>query len=279
MGHVDHGKTSLLDYIRKARVADGEAGGITQSIGAYNVEVEGGGQICFLDTPGHEAFSAMRARGAKVTDVAIIIVAADDGVKPQTAEAISHAQAAGVPIVVAINKVDKEGADIQRTYSGLSEIGLVCEEWGGDIPMIPVSAKKGTGMKDLLETIVLVAEVQELMANPEREATGTVIEAQLDARKGAATTMLVQAGTLEVGDYVVCGSCQGKVRAMENDRGQPIEEAGPSIAVRMYGLNGVPQAGQVFQVYDDESEGREKAAEAAEKERQERLAGQMVSQW
>ncbi|CAG9464260.1 unnamed protein product [Pedinophyceae sp. YPF-701] len=279
MGHVDHGKTSLLDYIRKSRVADGEAGGITQSIGAYNVRVEGdndsAGEICFLDTPGHEAFSAMRARGAKVTDIAIVIVAADDGIKPQTTEAISHAQAAGVPIVVAVNKIDKDGADVERTKAGLAEVGLLCEEWGGDVPVIPVSAKKGTGVTELLETLLLVAEVQELVANPKRNASGTVIEAQMDQKRGAAASILVQAGTLKVGDVVVCGSAFGRVRAMVNDRGATVEEAGPSTAVQMFGLNAVPTAGTVFQVYEDESAARSAAGEAGATERTERLASQM----
>jgi len=279
MGHVDHGKTSLLDYIRKARVASGEAGGITQSIGAYNVELdpeeEGGAPrgICFLDTPGHEAFSAMRARGAKVTDVAIIIVAADDGVQPQTREAVAHAQAAEVPIIVAVNKCDKPGANAEKIKQQLaSECSLVPEEWGGEVPMIPISAKAGTGIDELLEMILLVSETQELVANPEALARGTVIEGELDRRRGAVATVLVQTGTLRTGDAICVGPHFGRVRSMMDDMGNPMEEAGPSMAVQVFGLGGVPTAGTIFSATATESEARKAAEEAAETERNERLA-------
>ncbi|KAF6256183.1 hypothetical protein COO60DRAFT_1296299 [Scenedesmus sp. NREL 46B-D3] len=265
MGHVDHGKTSLLDFIRKAKVAAGEAGGITQAIGAYNVEVavEGGDRtICFLDTPGHEAFSAMRARGARVTDIAIIIVAADDGVQPQTREAVSHAQAADVPIIVAINKIDKPGADVERAKQSLLELNLVPEEWGGNTVMVPISAKKGTGIDDLLQAVAWVAEEKQLMANAARLAAGTVIEAHLDKKRGAVATLLVQAGTLRTGDVVACGACYGKVRSLTNSAGRPVAEAGPSIAVQLIGLNAVPQAGDEFQAHSSEGDAR-KAAESA----------------
>ncbi|KAG1676523.1 hypothetical protein FOA52_000066 [Chlamydomonas sp. UWO 241] len=275
MGHVDHGKTSLLDYIRKARVANGEAGGITQGIGAYNTSVEVDGEqrtICFLDTPGHEAFSAMRARGAKVTDVAIIIVAADDGVRPQTREAVSHAQAAGVPIVVAINKIDKPGADIERVKQELLELELVPEEWGGTTPMVSVSAKKGTGVAELLMTVCYLAEEQSLSANPNKAAVGTVIEAHLDRRKGPVASLLVQAGTLRVGDVVQAGSTYGKVRSMSNDLGETIFEAGPSIALQLSGLDSVPDAGEEFKVYATEADAREAAASSILRNRSQRLS-------
>ncbi|KAL4421069.1 hypothetical protein ABPG77_001364 [Micractinium sp. CCAP 211/92] len=274
MGHVDHGKTSLLDFIRKTKVAAGEAGGITQAIGAYTCDVDYLGetrQVTFLDTPGHEAFSAMRARGAKVTDIAIIIVAADDGVRPQTIEAISHANAAGVPIVVAINKIDKEGANPDRVKQELTEQNLVPEEWGGKTPMVAISAKKGQGVDDLLETVLLVAELEELQSNPDRAARGTVLEASLDKKAGAACSLLVQAGTLRVGDAVQAGSAYGKVRSMRSPQGE-VAEAGPSLAVQMLGLNGVPQAGDEFTVYESEADARV-AAEAVEAARRlERLA-------
>ncbi|GIL67209.1 hypothetical protein Vafri_20631 [Volvox africanus] len=268
MGHVDHGKTSLLDYIRKARVAAGEAGGITQAIGAYNTEVEVDGSlrtICFLDTPGHEAFSAMRARGAQVTDIAIIIVAADDGVRPQTREAVAHAQAAGVPIVVAINKMDKPGADVERAKQELLELNLVPEEWGGSTPMVSVSAKKGTGVQDLLTQVLWVAEEKQLMSNPKRPAAGTVIEAYLDKKKGPVATLLVQVGTLRPGDIIRAGASYGKVRALSNDLGQSIPSAGPSIAVQLTGLNSVPAAGEEFEVCATESAAREAAVEFEDK--------------
>ncbi len=262
MGHVDHGKTSLLDYIRKTRVAAGEAGGITQAIGAYQVAPLIGGNatpITFLDTPGHEAFSAMRARGARVTDIAVIMVAADDGVRPQTLEAIAHAQAAGVPMVVALNKIDKEGANPERVKQELSNAGLLPEEWGGDTPVVPISAKKGTGIDALLETLLLVAEVAELTANPERAARGTVVEAYMDKARGATATLLVQAGTLRLGDVVMCGPSYGRVRALLSDAGERVSEAGPSTPVQMLGLDCVPAAGDVFDVCADEDEARERA--------------------
>lgn len=275
MGHVDHGKTSLLDRIRKAGVAAGEAGGITQSIGAYNTSVEVDGElktICFLDTPGHEAFSAMRARGAKVTDVAIILVAADDGVRPQTREAVSHAQAAGVPLIVAINKIDKPGADIERVKQELLELNLVAEEWGGTTQIVPVSAKKGLGIEDLLQMVVWVAEEQSLMANPKKPAQGTVIEAHLDKQVGPVASLLVQAGTLRVGDAIRVGGSCGKVRSMTNDLGQSIYEAGPSIALQLCGLDSVPDAGEEFQVYPSESAAREAAAAYLNTARNQRLS-------
>ena len=265
MGHVDHGKTSLLDYIRKTRVAAGEAGGITQAIGAYQVAPMINNTrtpITFLDTPGHEAFSAMRARGARVTDVAVIMVAADDGVRPQTLEAISHAQAAGVPMVVALNKIDKEGANPERVKQELSAAGLLPEEWGGQTPVVPISAKKGIGIESLLETLQLVAELAELSANPQRSARGTVIEAYLDKARGATATMLVQTGTLRVGDVVICGPSYGRVRALLSDTGERVQEAGPSMPVQMLGLDCVPGAGDEFDVCADEDEARERAEQA-----------------
>eukprot|EP00879_Flechtneria_rotunda_P023819 GHRR01025222.1.p1 GENE.GHRR01025222.1~~GHRR01025222.1.p1 ORF type:complete len:520 (+),score=181.23 GHRR01025222.1:409-1968(+) len=246
-----------------------------QAIGAYNVDVEVDGEkktICFLDTPGHEAFSAMRARGARVTDLAIIIVAADDGVQPQTREAVSHAQAAEVPIVVAINKIDKPGADVERTKQGLLELNLVPEEWGGNTPMVPISAKKGIGIDDLLQTVCWVAEEKQLMANSSKLAAGTVIEAHLDKKKGPVATLLVQAGTLHVGNVMSCGACFGKVRILSNAAGSTITEAGPSIAVQMIGLNAVPQAGDEFQVHPSESDARAAASEASEELRAARIA-------
>ncbi|KAI3430251.1 hypothetical protein D9Q98_004847 [Chlorella vulgaris] len=274
MGHVDHGKTSLLDFIRKTKVAAGEAGGITQAIGAYTCDVDYVGearQVTFLDTPGHEAFSAMRARGAKVTDIAIIIVAADDGVRPQTIEAISHAKAAGVPVVVAINKIDKEGANAERVKQELTEHNLVPEEWGGKTPMVEISAKKGQGVDALLETVLLVAELEELQANPARAARGTVLEATLEKKQGAVCSLLVQSGTLRVGDAVQAGSSFGKVKIMRNVAGD-CSEAGPSLAVQMLGLNNPPQAGDEFTVFPSEAEARG-AAEAIEAARRlERLA-------
>lgn len=278
MGHVDHGKTSLLDYIRKARVADGEAGGITQSIGAYtvNVEVEGEDRrITFLDTPGHEAFSAMRARGARVTDIAIIIVSADDGVRPQTLEAVSHAKAAGVPIVVAINKCDKEGADVERVKQEMSsKADILPEEWGGEVPMIPISAKTGEGVEALLETVSLVAEVTDILAQPDRLAAGTVIEAHLDRSRGPIATLLVQNGTLRIGDFTVAGAAFGKIRAMTDGVLPGLTEAGPSTAVEVMGLNMVPSAGDEFTVAANESEGRALAERAAQELRKSRLAAQ-----
>ncbi len=245
MGHVDHGKTSLMDAIRKANVATGEAGGITQHIGAYMVEINGR-KITFLDTPGHEAFTAMRMRGAQATDIAILVVAADDGVMPQTVEAINHAKAAGVEIVVAINKIDKPGANIDKVKKELSEYGLIGEEWGGSNVFVPVSAKRGDGIEDLLEMVLLVADVQELKADPKRAARGLVIEAQLDPTRGPVATVLVQKGTLHVGDNVAAGGCYGKIRAMLNDKGERVKEATPGMPVELLGLSSVPGAGEVF---------------------------------
>ncbi|MEA5511446.1 translation initiation factor IF-2 [Crocosphaera sp. UHCC 0190] len=280
MGHVDHGKTTLLDSIRKTKVAQGEAGGITQHIGAYHVDIEHNGvpeQIVFLDTPGHEAFTAMRARGARVTDMAILVVAADDGVQPQTREAISHAKAAGVPIVVAINKVDKPEANPDRIKQELSDLALVPEEWGGDTIMVPVSALKGENLDTLLEMLLLVSEVEELVANPDRLAKGTVIEANLDRTRGPVATLLVQNGTLRVGDAIVAGSVFGKIRAMIDDRGDKVEAASPSFAVEILGLNSVPEAGDEFDVYSNEREARVIAEQNAENHRQTRLQQAMSS--
>jgi translation initiation factor IF-2 len=280
MGHVDHGKTTLLDTIRKTKVAQGEAGGITQHIGAYHVDVEHDGsveQVVFLDTPGHEAFTAMRARGARVTDIAVLVVAADDGVRPQTVEAISHAKAAEVPIVVAINKIDKEGAQPERVKQELTEYGLVAEEWGGSTIMVPVSAIRGENLDTLLEMILLVAEVEQLSANPDRPAKGTVIEAHLDKARGPVATLLVQNGTLRVGDVLVVGSAFGKVRAMLDDRARKVEAATPSFAVEVLGLNAVPAAGDDFEVFLDEKEARAIADQRSEENRQSRLQQAMAA--
>ncbi|GIW20194.1 MAG: hypothetical protein KatS3mg065_0490 [Chloroflexota bacterium] len=255
MGHVDHGKTSLLDAIRKTAVAAGERGGITQHIGASEV-VKDGRRIVFLDTPGHEAFTAMRARGAKVTDIAIIVVAADDGVMPQTVEAISHARAAKVPIVIALNKIDKPDANPDRVKTELSEHGVVIEEYGGDVPLVPVSAKTGQGLDDLLEVVLLVADLAELKANPKRPAVGTIIEAQLDRGRGPVATVIVQTGTLRVGDIVVAGQTFGRVRALENANGKRIPKAGPATAAVVLGLADVPEAGDILQVVPDEKTAR-----------------------
>lgn len=275
MGHVDHGKTTLLDYIRKSKVAASEAGGITQGIGAYQVlvPVDGKLQPCvFLDTPGHEAFGAMRARGARVTDIAIIVVAADDGIRPQTSEAIAHAKAAGVPIVIAINKIDKDGASPERVMQELSSIGLMPEDWGGDIPMVQISALKGENVDDLLETVMLVAELQELKANPHRNAKGTVIEAGLHKSKGPTATFIVQNGTLKRGDVVVCGGAFGKVRALFDENGKQVLEAGPSIPVQVIGLNNVPIAGDEFEVVGSLDTAREKAEARVESLRNEHIS-------
>ncbi len=280
MGHVDHGKTSLLDAIRKARVAAGEAGGITQHIGAYQVETEHEGstrKLTFLDTPGHEAFTAMRARGTRVTDVAILVVAADDGVRPQTLEAISHARAAKVPIVVAINKIDKEGSSSDRVKKELSEQNLLSEEWGGDVVMVPVSAIKGENIDKLLEMILLVTEVEDLQANPKRLAKGTVIEAHLDKAKGPVATLLVQNGTLNSGDVVAAGPVLGKVRAMVDENGSRLKTAGPSCPVEALGFSEVPTAGDEFEVYPDEKSARSVVGERATDARAARLAQQMAS--
>ncbi|MBD2460720.1 translation initiation factor IF-2 [Oscillatoria sp. FACHB-1407] len=280
MGHVDHGKTTLLDSIRKTKVAQGEAGGITQHIGAYHVDVEHDDkkeQVVFLDTPGHEAFTAMRARGARVTDIAVLVVAADDGVRPQTIEAVSHAKAAGVPIVVAINKVDKEEAQPDRVKQELTEYGLVAEEWGGDTIMVPVSALTGENLDTLLEMLLLVAEVEDLHANPDRLARGTIIEANLDKARGPVATLLIQNGTLRVGDIIVAGPVFGKVRAMIDDRGQRVKEATPSFAVEVLGLSDVPAAGDEFEVYADEKEARAIANSRSDQQRQSRLQQAMAS--
>jgi len=280
MGHVDHGKTTLLDSIRKTKVAQGEAGGITQHIGAYHVDVEHEGkiqQVVFLDTPGHEAFTAMRARGARVTDVAVLVVAADDGVRPQTIEAISHAKAAEVPIVVAINKVDKEGAQPERVKQELTQYGLVAEDWGGDTIMVPVSAIQGENLDTLLEMILLVSEVADLQANPNRAAKGTVIEANLDKARGPVATLLIQNGTLRVGDIVVAGSALGKVRAMIDDRGKRVEVAGPSFAVEILGLRDVPRAGDEFDVYQNEKEAAAIAGARVDSARESRLLQGRIS--
>lgn len=277
MGHVDHGKTTLLDYIRKSKVATSEYGGITQGIGAYTVfvPVDDNLKPCvFLDTPGHEAFSAMRARGAKVTDIAIIVVAADDGVRPQTNEAIAHAKAADVPIVVAMNKIDKEGASPERVMQELASIGLMPEEWGGDIPMVPVSARTGENVNELLETVMLVAELQELKANPDRNAKGTVIEASLHNSRGPLATFLVQNGTLKKGDIVVCGESYGKVRALLDDTGTSVAKASPCMAVQVIGLSNVPIAGDEFEVVNSLDIARKRAEECAFKLRDERLFAQ-----
>lgn len=255
MGHVDHGKTTLLDTIRKTRVVEGEFGGITQHIGAYQVSVQGK-KITFLDTPGHEAFTAMRARGAKVTDICIIVVAADDGVMPQTKEAVDHAKAADVPIIVAVNKMDKPAANPDRVMNEMSDLGLLPEEWGGETIFVKCSAKQGEGVQDILETIQVVAEMRELKANPKRNATGTVIEAKLDKGRGPVVTLLVQNGTLHTGDCIVVGACFGKVRKMTDDSGREIKEAKPSTPVEIIGLNDVPVAGDMFKVFDSEKQAR-----------------------
>jgi translation initiation factor IF-2 len=268
MGHVDHGKTSLLDTIRKTKVAAGEAGGITQHIGAYQVEVNGK-KITFIDTPGHEAFTAMRARGAQVTHIAVIVVAADDGVMPQTREAIDHAQAAKVPIIIALNKMDKADANPDFVKQQLYDIGVVIEEFGGDVISVPVSARKGTGIDDLLEMILLVAEVQDIRANPNRPATGVIIEAKLEKNTGPMATVLIQQGTLKMGDNIVVGSMSGKVRAMFNDRGKRIQKAPPSTPVSILGLPEVPQAGDRLEVVSDERKAKQAASKIAEQRRSE----------
>jgi translation initiation factor IF-2 len=255
MGHVDHGKTSLLDAIRTTEVAAGERGGITQHIGASEV-VHDGKRVVFLDTPGHEAFTAMRARGAKVTDIAVVVVAADDGVMPQTLEAISHARAAKVPIVIALNKIDRAEANPDRVKTELSEAGVIVEEYGGDTPLVPVSARTRVGLDELIEMILLVADLQELKANPKRPAVGTIVEAQLDKNRGAIATAIVQTGTLRVGDVIVVGETFGKVRALENDLGKRITKAGPSSAVVILGLSAVPEAGDILRVVGDEKSAR-----------------------
>ena len=264
MGHVDHGKTTLLDHIRKSRVAEGEFGGITQHIGAYQVSVKGK-KITFLDTPGHEAFTAMRARGAMITDIVIIVVAADDGVMPQTREAVDHALAANVPIIVAINKIDKPGADPQRIMTEVSELGLMPEEWGGDVPYVNISAKKGIGIDELLETVTVVAELAELKANPKRMAYGSVIEGRLDKGRGPVATLLIQNGTLRSGNPIVVGATYGRVRQLVDDRGREIKSAGPATPVEITGLNDVPEAGDKFMVFETEKEARHVGEERAQK--------------
>lgn len=270
MGHVDHGKTTLLDNIRKSRVVEGEFGGITQHIGAYQVDVNGK-KVTFLDTPGHEAFTAMRARGAQVTDIVIIVVAADDGVMPQTKEAVDHALAAGVPIVVAVNKIDKPGADPDRIMGEMSDLGLMPEEWGGDTVFCQISAKQGIGIEELLESLTVVAELQDLKANPKRYGYGTVVEGKLDKGRGPVATLLVQNGTLRIGDPIVVGTAFGRVRQMLNDKGRELKEAGPSTPVEITGLNDVPAAGDKFMAFATEKEarhiGEERLKQRQEKER------------
>lgn len=260
MGHVDHGKTSLLDYIRKENVIAGESGGITQHIGAYGVTLDGGQKITFLDTPGHEAFTAMRARGAQVTDIAIIVVAADDDIMPQTKEAISHAQAANVPMIFAINKIDKQGANPEKIKEKLAAMNLLVEDWGGKYQSHDISAKKGTGVKELLEKVLLEAEILDLKANPNKPAVGTVVEAQLDKGRGYVSTILVQSGTLRVGDYVLAGKNHGKVKAMHDERGHNVKEAGPSTPISILGLDGASTAGDKFNVFEDEREAKQIAS-------------------
>ncbi|HET8804120.1 MAG TPA: translation initiation factor IF-2 [Aequorivita sp.] len=274
MGHVDHGKTSLLDYIRKENVIAGESGGITQHIGAYGVELDGGQKIAFLDTPGHEAFTAMRARGAQVTDLAIIVVAADDAIMPQTKEAISHAQAAGVPIVFAINKIDKPNANPEKIKEGLAQMNLLVEDWGGKIQSQDISAKTGEGVKELLEKVLLEAELLELTANPNRQAYGTVVEAFLGKGRGYVSTVLVQGGTLKVGDYVLAGQNSGKVKAMQDERGNNVKEAGPSTPVSVLGLDGAPQAGDKFNVFEDEREAKTIATKRTQLQREQSVRTQ-----
>ena len=277
MGHVDHGKTTLLDYIRKSRVTEGEFGGITQHIGAYQVKVNDQ-LVTFLDTPGHEAFTAMRARGASVTDIVIIVVAADDGVMPQTIEAIDHAKAAGVPIIVAVNKMDKPGVNPDKVKNAMAEHDLMPEEWGGDTIFVECSAKTGLGVQDILETILVVSEVRDIKANPKKLATGTVIEAKLDKGRGPVTTLLVQNGTLRKSDSIVVGSCYGKVRKMTNDLGQEIEEALPGTPVEIIGLDDIPVAGDNFKVFADDKDARAVAqARNRQKIEQERNASAAMS--
>ncbi|MCL5245717.1 translation initiation factor IF-2 [Cellulophaga sp. 20_2_10] len=274
MGHVDHGKTSLLDYIRKENVIAGESGGITQHIGAYGVKLDNGQKIAFLDTPGHEAFTAMRARGAQVTDIAIIVIAADDDIMPQTKEAISHAQAAGVPIVFAINKIDRPAANPDRIKEGLSQMNLLVEDWGGKIQSQEISAKKGTGVKELLEKVLLEAELLELKANPDKLASGTVVEAFLDKGRGYVSTILVQAGTLKIGDYVLAGTCSGKIKAMQDERGNNLQAVGPSTPISILGLDGAPQAGDKFNVLEDEREAKQIASKRSQLQREQSVRTQ-----
>jgi translation initiation factor IF-2 len=274
MGHVDHGKTSLLDYIRKENVIAGESGGITQHIGAYGVTLDSGQKIAFLDTPGHEAFTAMRARGAQVTDLAIIVIAADDDIMPQTKEAISHAQAAGVPIVFAINKIDREAANPEKIKEGLANMNLLVEDWGGKIQSQDISAKTGVGVDELLEKVLLEAELLELKANPNKPAVGTVVEAFLDKGRGYVSTILVQAGTLKIGDYVLAGKNSGKIKAMYDERGNDIKKAGPSTPISILGLDGAPQAGDKFNVFKDEREAKQIAAKRTQLQREQSVRTQ-----
>ena len=274
MGHVDHGKTSLLDYIRKENVIAGESGGITQHIGAYSVELPNEEKITFLDTPGHEAFTAMRARGAQVTDLVIIVIAADDDIMPQTKEAISHAQAAGVPIVIAINKIDKPDANPDKVKESLSNMNLLVEDWGGKIQSQDISALKGDGINELLEKVLLEAELLELKANPKIDASGSVIEALLDKGRGYVSTVLVQSGTLKVGDFVLAGKNSGKVKAMQDERGNEVKFAGPSIPVSILGLDGAPQAGDKFSVFKDEREAKQIAVKRDQLQREQTVRTQ-----
>ncbi|MFD0932607.1 translation initiation factor IF-2 [Psychroflexus salinarum] len=274
MGHVDHGKTSLLDYIREENVIAGESGGITQHIGAYSVKIQTGETISFLDTPGHEAFTAMRARGAQVTDIAIIVIAADDDVMPQTKEAISHAQAAGVPIVFAINKVDLPTANVERVKESLANMNLLVEDWGGKVQSQEISAKHGTGVPELLEKVLLEAELLDLKANPDRLAKGSVVEAFLDKGRGYVSTILVQTGTLKIGDYVLAGTTSGKIKAMQDERGNKVKEAGPSTPVSILGLDGAPQAGDTFQVMQDEREAKDIASKRNQLQREQSVRTQ-----
>ena len=274
MGHVDHGKTSLLDYIRKENVIAGESGGITQHIGAYGVELQDGQKITFLDTPGHEAFTAMRARGAQVTDLAIIVIAADDDIMPQTKEAISHAQAASVPIVFAINKIDKPNSNPDKIKEGLSNMNLLVEDWGGKIQSHDISALKGDGVNELLEKVLLEAELLELKANPNKDASGTVVEAFLDKGRGYVSTILVQTGTLKIGDFVLAGKNSGKVKAMHDERGNEVKEAGPSTPISILGLDGAPQAGDKFSVFSDEREAKQIANKRTQLQREQSVRTQ-----
>ncbi|EAS20406.1 translation initiation factor 2 (GTPase) [Flavobacteria bacterium BBFL7] len=274
MGHVDHGKTSLLDYIREENVIAGESGGITQHIGAYGVQLKNGQKIAFLDTPGHEAFTAMRARGAQVTDLAIIVIAADDDVMPQTKEAISHAQAAGVPIIFAINKVDREAANPERIKEKLAQMNLLVEDWGGKIQSHDISAKTGQGVEELLEKVLLEAELLDLKANPDKPAVGTVVEAFLDKGRGYVSTVLVQAGTLRIGDYVLAGRNHGKVKAMQDERGNNVDVAGPSTPVSILGLDGAPTAGDKFHVFEDEKEAKDIASKRTQLQREQSVRTQ-----
>jgi translation initiation factor IF-2 len=276
MGHVDHGKTSLLDYIRRTRVAAGESGGITQHIGAYHVETENG-MVTFLDTPGHAAFTAMRARGAKLTDIVILVVAADDGVMPQTEEAVQHAKAAGVPLVIAVNKVDKEDADPDRVKNELAQRDVIPEEWGGDVQFVNVSAKTGQGIDELLEAVLLQAEVLELKAVPNAPGQGVVVESRLDKGRGPVSTLLVQNGTLRKGDIVLAGLHYGRIRAMMDENGNPVSEAGPAIPVEILGLDGTPDAGDEFTMVSNEKKAREIALFRQGKYREVKLARQQAS--